>query len=778
MSSIMCSDAARVGPRTTKVDNRVKVKVQNQLHTSITPPHSRFKDPSSAETGLQNEINRDTETRGNQAEASSIINRQSNLLSFTDGRFSYNENTANNRRPRVQTTRNSPFPTYAQHRGQRFEKHQSRLFDNFLSQDVTQHGNSYYRYPAIIRKSHPSPSQDLQPLLRNDSPKQNDAKTFWQTSSVPASGGNYNGYKETNGLSVDRPGTISSVIQSSKFKTSPSISESLDTSDIKSGVIREKQFSSGVDFSKTSSRETPRLKKPQTLFTEHEATDSHTKDVKGVFPKKTPHEEMIPDAQVYGRTSIFKPFQNKIEAKTKIHQAKIIYHNANTVQYGAQTGTDSTKESVVPRPRGHFTEDSSVNSGEALKRGFKSPEVRYGFGTETFKTARKPQFLISKYSFGQTATTQRTPADFSSPPPVTSDIAQTVTSPKSLVPETESSTDHHPDRGRLRIYQKIGTPPLEGAKLSGVQHGFILRNTQIWQPKSARLHRWQNQTEQRSSNVSTMNQNEPNKVQNVHLKSAESVESAARFTRDRYRMNRKIYTQLVQRKTENAAEKTVRKHQQQSPSTASASPQIPPADLNVESGPEVKSESLTSTKPVTARSRLFSGPTSSSVRGQRVKSIQGKTVPQSTRNAAIVRLPRPRAGLKAATHAEILGSALFVGVRATSPEPATPADEDYSPSPAATSEQREVKGQRTLNSEEPEARVDDQVEDFSRAGENPSDVDPEEAESDKKTTGLFPDNEGSGSGFFEGFVFSDDAAKNLKINEDSLNKQLSESVSY
>ncbi|XP_044040728.1 uncharacterized protein LOC122870533 [Siniperca chuatsi] len=480
---------------------------------------------------------------------------------------------------------------------------------------------------------------------------------------------------------------------------------------------------------------------------------------------------------------------------------------------------------------GGFKNPSVLSSSGTNERNSR----RYSFDKGKFKIANTYRSLSPKYSFGQreasTSTTapaklERTPTDYFSPSTSTLDIVQTMTTPRPftsgfkearpLLPESDAGMDSDPDRGQFRSYRRIyglkgfGTQPLEGAKTSVSEpdkstrvlqgfEGFKLRSSQIWQQKNSKIHRWYNktgETEPGSSHVSTMSQNELSSEDlKPRLKTAGSTESVARFTP--VKNNRKIYrpTSLgfhpVQNKMRNASNKTHWKYKEQNPTIASPSHRISSAyvlssayvssrgDLKVESSPKSDTKMANNIKPVAMKASLFNRATSSTVRGKRVKGKQtnGKKLNESTSltNAAIVRLSKRPARVKAVTYADILGSASFSGVTAT----VTPADKDYFPNAAATTKHKERVANWTLNSEDavhsrdntsrgPEAHAEDDKEDFSSVEENNLGVRSEDVYSDMKTSDLFLDNDGSGNGGFNISVFSADTTKSQGLSEDLL----------
>ncbi|KAI4808810.1 hypothetical protein KUCAC02_000854, partial [Chaenocephalus aceratus] len=115
-----------------------------------------------------------------------------------------------------------------------------------------------------------------------------------------------------------------------------------------------------------------------------------------------------------------------------------------------------------------------------------------------------------------------------------------------------------------------------------------------------------------------------------------------------------------------------------------------------------KFEPRTPTK-VVGMGPLYSS-TSSTVRGTRVKGNKPNRFTNESGKAVIVRLPKTPARAVAVTYADVLGSASFSGVKATTQTPSIPADKEYFPNATATTEQKEGVGNWSFNSEDAEFR--------------------------------------------------------------------------
>ncbi|XP_031154163.1 uncharacterized protein LOC116048983 isoform X1 [Sander lucioperca] len=779
-SFIMCSDAAaRASPITTQVDNGVKHIVLRRLYTPYSQ-HPFFTGLPLTKSGLQTGTNVETDTRGNDREALSIIDHQTNPLQFTEGSFSYNQYSPNNRLSRAETTRTLV---------------QSGVRPARSSQPFS--GNSYNSYPVITRKaSHKeaaspfqqssSPPQVWDPkdaqksyikekVPRNDSPSLFSSQTgrYWSTS-LPTSRGHYSGFTVTNELAAAGAHSTSTGIQSSKFlsslsQTAPrasSISNSLDASAIKSIPRPEKLTTSITDFSQgihsVSSSETPRHKKvksyllkgSQTSFGGHETVHTVTSDGSSAFPT-TPHKQRASDAQVYSRVSSNIKQLQQSERKDPTKKVQHLSKNSNSLTNSQRYSFDKGKDYKI-----------------ANRLIYPSLSPKFSFGQREASTTP--------------AEIERTPTDNSSdiiptktwpsPRPFTSGFEEA----RPLLHESDAGMDSNPDHRQFRIYKRIyglkgfGTRPLEGAKTfvsepdmsARVQQGFKHRGSQIWQLKSS--HSTMSRNELRSEDLKPL------------LTTAGSTESVTRFTPDVYKNRRKIYTFLGFGPVQNSiAKNNAHKQNPTSPSPIISSAILRSAGKpTIESSPKSEPRSPNKTKSVATEASMLNSSTSHIVRGKHVKGNGKKlneyTLTKDTGNAAIVRLPKRPARVIAITYTDIIGSASFSGVTATTQTPITHPDKDYL---TATIKQKEGAGQWTLNSEDavlssgntsrgPAAHAKDEV-DFSSVEENKLGVSSEEVVNGMKTFDFFLDNEGSGSGAFDmSDVLSTDTSQGH--SEDSL----------
>lgn len=392
---------------TAQVDDGVKHNVLRRLFTPYSQHRPLYTGLSSTETGI--------ELNGNYREVSSITDHQSNPQQFTKDNFSYNQNIPDDRHSRpgvtgVRSELSSIFPSHSQHRGQGFERRQSRVNYHPRSQEAAKSGNSYYTPSVIIRKSshkeaerrpfhqgfHPSQvwdPEDAQKSYNEEKVQGNDSPNVWQPSdssrfssqtgrywgtSLPTSKGHYSGYKDTNELVAVGPWSTPRAIQSSKFfglasqtaHHGPSVRNSLDVPVAKSNPSPEKLASSITDFSpRLHSSETPRYKKVQSHLFKNSQTPSvgretvnpATADGHSAF-STTAQKQRLSDAQIYGRLSS-EP-RKEVQHLVRFHQANFnhanpLYHNANVAQYGAQMNsftkyqhstTAETQMSAYPAP--------------------------------------------------------------------------------------------------------------------------------------------------------------------------------------------------------------------------------------------------------------------------------------------------------------------------------------------------------------------------------------------------------------------------------------------
>lgn len=472
--------------------------------------------------------------------------------------------------------------------------------------------------------------------------------------------------------------------------------------------------------------------------------------------------------------------------------------------YGFRGFENPTRRAVKDPPILSSSDGNSFDKGKIHKfkigNGFSSLSPKYSFGlwgtSTTTTTQAKPEM---------------TPTYSSSPSPRIFYITQTTTvsTPGSFpsgFKEVRSESDTHMDinqnHRQFRISKKIyglkgfGSQPLEGAealvrepdKSATLQQdfeGFELRSSQIWQPKSSRIHRWYNQTGEAKQGTGKTSTQSQNKQQSEDfkslLKAAGSVESVnpSRFSPDKYKKNRKTYAflgfQLVQNRNGNANSTIHWKYTEQSPTTGSPTHKVssayltPAGGLTVESSLKSEPRTVNKSKPVAMKARLLNISTSSIVRGRRVKGKRREKLNKSvslsnnTVNVAIVRLPKCPISV---TYADILGSASFSSVRVTTQAPTTTTDKDYFLNTTVTTRQKEGEQESSENtSRSPEANAENDVEDFSSVEEKEQSVKSGEADRGMETFDPYLEGEGSGNSHLN-HVLSPDITKSQALNED------------
>ncbi|XP_034082144.1 flocculation protein FLO11-like [Gymnodraco acuticeps] len=819
MSFIMCSEAARVSPITTQVNDGVKHKRLRKLYIPRSQHNPIFTGQPSTQTGRQTGTTGETETSGNSRVASSIIYQRPNPV-----RFSYNQNSPDNRESPAVHDLNRPASSY---------------------QPLS--GNSYRSNSVIIRKSSlkeasrpfhlsPSPSQvwDAQnsyikeevPRYASPSPFSSQTARYW-SAPLPTSRGNY---KEVNEPPASGARSKFFGFSSQPAPHPPSVSNSLDAYVIKSIPSPEKLTSPHTDFSQklnsVSSSELPRNKKFQSylfknsLTSGHERVHSATSDGPAAF-FPPPHQQQASDSQVYSRfASIVKQRKYSTQEVERLSdEAKPLLNNANVAQYGPNTdhfskykditqisehpGKDATIQSVDPIPHADFqgnnttVSDTSPVSRDTTKReskhankpgttvksiydfrGFINPTWRgvkgqvsndrtnpQSYSLDQGKEANIHPSFSPRFSFSRRQASKLVKTLTDDPFPGTLDIVQTkstiwpfTTGFKETSTMQHQTGDRRPFKNYKRIYGLRGfsTRPLEGAK------------TVVSEPeKSARVQQGFKALQHRSpqilqqSHVSTVSQNE---VSSEDLKPTLKEAGSTDTSPDTYQKRRKIYTLLgfqpVPNRNANLNSTTLEHITSSSFLRSDRRPTF-------ESSP--KFEPRTPTK-VVGMGPLHSS-TSSTVRGTRVKGNKPNGFTNESGKAVIVRPPKTPARVLAVTYADVLGSASFSGVKATTQTPFIPADKEYFPN--ATTEQKEGVGNWSFNSEDAEFRRDN----TSRGSEDHEVEDVkehhlgEDVDGGMTTSDLFLDDEGSGSvGFNMSDVFSTNTTKIL--SEDLLVEDL------
>ncbi|XP_018551998.1 uncharacterized protein LOC108897071 [Lates calcarifer] len=596
-------------------------------------------------------------------------------------------------------------------------------------------------------------------------------------------------------------------IQSYLFKDSQTSLESVNAVTGREEALSALRPSDAHDYGRFASnvkqlhRKNPTKKDPDMNVAQ---TDSFTKNqlIPSIYP---PTQLSLYPASGKGRTvEIFVPDRhaasqgNSATSSKKSVVESLVNATTRGLFHGYKPGQSMKNIYGI---RGFEKPVWPASKEHASSRRINSRQYSFDKGKDyKFKIANTYPSLSPKYSFGQrrasttstmTTNPKWTHTDYSPPSSGSLDLIQTtaVSTPglfrsdfkdvQPLLPERDASKDSSPDQRQFRISKRIyglkgfGTRPLEGAKplvkeqdTSGTfEKGFGPRSSQIWQLKRSRIHRWYNrtgETEPETSNISSQRRNELSSEDFKPLLqtegNSESVEHN-RFTPDKYKKNRKIYSFLGFQPIQNRIGNAHKTYTEKIPKTVSSAYLRSVGGLRVESSPksEPRTPSKAKAKPVAMRASLLNGSTSSMVRARRVKEkhVNSKKLNESTSltggavSAAIVRLPKPiPTAVKDVTYAAILGSASFSSVRATTQVPLTPADKDYFPNATATTKQKEVVGNWTLNSDDgghsrenmsrsPEAKAEEEVEDLSSVEENKPGFKSRKSDSGMKTFDCF-----------------------------------------
>nr|XP_029132322.1 uncharacterized protein LOC114919982 isoform X1 [Labrus bergylta] len=383
--------------------------------------------------------------------------------------------------------------------------------------------------------------------------------------------------------------------------------------------------------------------------------------------------------------------------------------------YGFRGFKDSMWRALKEQSRGlNKSTKSLLNSFDKskfkIKKVYPSLSQRYSF--------RQRELLITTTTMPQK--NERNPSAFSSSPnsvnviktmknprPITSGVKEV----RSLIPDSHVGLKGNMGTRKMRIYRRNYGPdgfsnrPLEGAKaLLGEPDkstrvkpdlgGFKPRSSKIQQPVSRRIQRYgYNKTGkiEPGRRHGSMSENEPK----LPLKTSQRSESDHRFTSDNYKKNHKIYNfhgfQPVPTRIQNAFNKTTWKSKEQTQNQP------------------ISSAFLRSAGPLKThmKASLLNSSTSSIVRGKRVKGKQANAKKLNESNSvtndawkvAILRLPKIPARVKAFSHSDILGSALFSGVKAKSQTPVTPTQKKSIQNITAMIKQEAQAAHWNLNSE-------------------------------------------------------------------------------
>nr|XP_019950945.1 PREDICTED: uncharacterized protein LOC109634698 [Paralichthys olivaceus] len=700
------------------------------------------------------------------------------------------------------------FISHPEQGGQSAERPQSRLHYQPLSQKVTQSGNSN---PTIVRVSSQNQMwdpRDAQKSYNEEKVPRND-KISWVSqpgeywSNSPSTlRAHHGGDKEMDQLSAVRVQSTSNRIQSSKFfgsasqtaSRAPSTSAALDTSAFRINPRSEKvaQTLSVTDFSmklnSMTTGETSRPKMVQSyLFKDSQASSMVRGDEQQAMATM-PQKQMASDAQIHSRfASTFEKLLRNDAIKE--NDANPLNLNKNMGQYGAQmdnfktyqpvsstyppaqpplhpaSGKGRTLERFIPAPlaisqdnyatsREKYPAGRSVSTARGSAHGYKPDRsTKSIYGLSGFENWRSNS---GKYSFNKV----RIQATTVSPPRLFTSGRKDV---QPLLPESDASTDVDPNPTWItsKIMSGFDARPLEGAKPPVREQdrpathwpGVNVVSSQTWQPKSSRSNTWKNNKEDfeaENHSISTQRQKEKSS-EDFKQKSEHS-----RFTPEKYKKKHSIYTFMGFQSLQDRIGSPHWNYTTVARPTGivSSSYLRSAAGLHLESSPTTQ-PTTHKTKPVTMRARQFHKSPSSTVIGEHVRAETNKSGSFPT-NAAIVRLPKLPVKV-AVTFADILGSASFKGVRATTQTLMTQADKkDYFPKTM----QEEGRGSWTSDDgvQSRTRGAKDEVEDFSRNEENAM-----------KTFDAFLDNEGSGSGAFNvSDVLSADSPQSQGLSEDLL----------
>lgn len=640
--------------------------------------------------------------------------------------------------------------------------------------------------------------------------------------SLPTPQEQHSSFREKNKLDVIRPWrtpsrTETNNIFSLSSQTSPhGVSNRFHSSVVKSNLSPEKQVASMTDSTQEIGL---RHKKAQSYLFSSSRFFERAKPITAdrhaaVFRQR------LRDAQNYDRVSSEGEKAMK-EAQSLVgfnqgnfsHAKSSTMHHAHFAQQGAlmdnftryhHSSKVETRVTALPAPqesvensRVSLATEAAANASKlthATKsiygfRGFKkqmrkpvtvhlnlstshaderTDSGRRIFDKGRFKITNIYPSLSPKYSFGRKSTA---PQNYTPPSPTTLDQVQTTSTPEPLgfnegrppLPDNGARIKSNPHGRQFQIYSRIyglkgfGSRPLEGAralikrpdKTGRVQQGFEglkMRNSQIWRPESSRIHRLYNKT------VPSSNTGRQDQMQFSYTQLTPNQE-------EDYKIHTHLGLQAVQSRPGNASSKG----EQQNEASASVGHTITSSSLKSAGDPSLKSEtgSPNRTRSVTIMAHFIPSPFSGVVRGQRVR---GKTASKLsnltslTLDVPIIRKPPSR--LRAVTYADILGSASFTGVRATTQTPIALGD-GYSSLPAAT-EQKEEAGPRRVDSEVGVQRGNSTSRSpGANAGGDGGTHDA--SDSDVSMSQLFLDSEGSGSGSFN----TSDVSPNESLSKDS-----------
>ncbi|KAK5618694.1 hypothetical protein CRENBAI_014001 [Crenichthys baileyi] len=832
--TIMCSHAVRASPTVPIVQKRVKYSTLRRLY-----PAQQF--PSLA--GL---LFKESEVQ-TPADTLSISNHQSHPVPFTQGSFSYSQNSLDKTQPRVRITKvqrsemrpaSSIFTTHSLYRGQSFDK--SRIPKNTLPQKEENTGNLYnskvnmLKYPkkpgseGEIWTSHSSkldedasarklysvfPSQtgslpnaqpqtlgiegsefmekNLLPTIRvwSGATKMQPSKVIdftSQTQNRAESLGNSLSVIKRNPSHEKSPidskfplnrNPISSEkmlepknIQSYLFKDSPSQVHAVTGS-------RQEVFRGASDAVSWTQKQSPSGAQEKSRFIsnfnhftrtdpsnqEFESQIDFSRPQVRLYP--TPHKVLTPTRGFLHTLSAEDKNQESLVSVVDSHSqdSRKTFASLDQVNAISRELTQDYKPRHSIKRIHHLNRQKPVempgsSSSDRTQSSLdKGKDFRFGF-------SKNYPYSSQKYSFGQrkASATTTTPAkpdrmETNSPSSVTqvsrTSTAQPFTSTlMGPQDETGARIDRNASENRFRLYKGrfglkgFGSQPLEGANALPLSadtsiapkpsfKGFELRNSEISRPKRIRIHRWHNHRDETEPGNSGDFKTPPS--------TARGAGSVQGFKSNHTTIQVQTYQgfQPSKNRTVRVRSRTSWNYSEQNPlwltEIASSSYLGLEGRQKDQMSPSPMPRTAKENRPATEEGAWFKTPTSSTVRGKRVKLVQtggrkliGPIVRNSTSNSVIRRPPR----VKAVTYEDILGSASFSSVRA-------PGHQGHFPNMTIGEEEgwsSKSDGVKNM-SRSPEANVINEKKDRESVERK------EEADNEVETSDLFFESEGSGS---------------------------------
>ncbi|KAL6118553.1 uncharacterized protein ACO6RY_03339 [Pungitius sinensis] len=328
----------------------------------------------------------------------------------------------------------------------------------------------------------------------------------------------------------------------------------------------------------------------------------------------------------------------------------------------------------------------------------------------------------------------------------------------------ESEPDHGESRTYGRIYgpKAFSTGSLETAQTSVSESAGLKQDYGGYKPGGSQISR------QKNLHVNTAVHAAPSSEDHKPFLKTETPRATSRYTSDEYDTIRKIsrLLGLPNRNRIEDADNTAHKQNRESPNIATA--HIRAGDPNAETRPKLEPRKQDLTELFAKKASLFSGFTSSTVRGKRVRTKAEKLNEtariDNARKEAIVQDHRSVA-LSAIAQANILGSAVFGQNKARTRTLTASPDDNFSNTSAAA---KQAKAAAAAAAEDEEGagfwalESEDGVNGADNASGGPKEVEESQpavrskgVENGARTSAFFQDNEGSGSG---GFDESDDGS--------------------